>query len=210
MVFMCASLRQTLISKSSKVVKDKEAWGKAENHLAGLLNKDQMLTIADTDAALKKCESHIQRTTIENKTGLVDTTIDNLEIIVLKAKVAQLESNVAINAGPAVKRKRHDNNKKTEPKAIATYTVCQKTGHNTEVCWFGDENKIRDAELALAKAKDEGEPILKTKRATASERKVLLSVLLHCTKTTVLQPRLLSLRCLCVSVPRPLYLTKCL
>jgi hypothetical protein len=132
-----------------------------------------MLTIADTDAALKKCESHIQWATIENKAGLVATTTDNLEIIALKAKVAQLESNVAINAGPAVKRKRHDNNKKTAPKAIATCTVCQKTGHKAEVCWFGAENKIRDAELALAKAKSEGAPILNTKRATASERKVL-------------------------------------
>ncbi len=80
---------------------------------------------------------------------------------------------MAINAGPAVKRKRHENNKKTAPKAIATCTVCQKTGHKAEVCWFGAKNKIRDDELALAKAKAEGAPILKTKRATASERKVL-------------------------------------
>jgi hypothetical protein len=101
----------------------------------------------------KKCESHIQRATIENKAGLVATTTDNLEIIALKAKVAQLESNVAINAGPAVKHKRHDNNKKTVPKTITTCTVCQKTGHKAEVCSFGAENKIRDAEIVLAKTK---------------------------------------------------------
>ena len=83
---------------------------------------------------------------------------------------------MAINAGPAVKRKRHDNNKKTAPKTIATCTVCQKTGHKAEVCWFDAENKIRDGELALAKAKAEGAPILKTKRATASERKVLAAL----------------------------------
>jgi hypothetical protein len=71
-----------------------------------------MLTIDNTDAAIKKFESHIQRATIENKAGLVATPTDKLEIIALKAKVAQLESNVAINAGPAVKCKRHDNNKK--------------------------------------------------------------------------------------------------
>ena len=46
MGFMRASLRQALITKLSKVGKDKEAWGKAEDHLAGLLNEDQMLTIA--------------------------------------------------------------------------------------------------------------------------------------------------------------------
>ena len=93
MVFMRASLRQDLIAKLSKVGKDKEALGKAEDHLAGLLNEDQMLTIADTEAAIKKFESHIQRATIENKAGLVATTTDNLEIIALKAKVAQLESS---------------------------------------------------------------------------------------------------------------------
>ena len=35
MVFMCDSLRQTLIVKLSKVGKDKEAWGKPEDHLTG-------------------------------------------------------------------------------------------------------------------------------------------------------------------------------
>ena len=80
---------------------------------------------------------------------------------------------MTINAGPVVKRKRHDNNNNTAPKTIATCTVCQKTGHKVEVCWFVTENKIRDAEVGLGKAKTEGAPILKTKRATASERKVL-------------------------------------
>jgi hypothetical protein len=74
MVFMRASLRQALIAKLSKVGKDKETWGKAEDHLAGLLNEAQMLTIENTDAAIKKFESHIQRATIENKAGLVATT----------------------------------------------------------------------------------------------------------------------------------------
>jgi hypothetical protein len=65
MVFMRASLRQAFIAKLSKVGKDKEAWGKAEDHLAGLLNEDQMLTIENTDAAIKKFQSHIQRATIQ-------------------------------------------------------------------------------------------------------------------------------------------------
>jgi hypothetical protein len=51
-----------------------------------------MLTLEDTDADIKKFESHMQWSTIENKTGLVgSTTTDNLEITSLKAKVAQLE-----------------------------------------------------------------------------------------------------------------------
>jgi hypothetical protein len=50
---MCASLRQALIAKLSKVGKDKEAWGKADDQLAGFLNEDQMMTIADTVQKLK-------------------------------------------------------------------------------------------------------------------------------------------------------------
>ncbi len=176
MVFMSVSLRQTLITKLSKVGNDMEAWVKVEDHLAGLLNEDLMMTIENADAVIKKFESHIQRTTIENKTGLVATTTDNLEIIALKSKVDQLESNVSIHAGIAVKHKRHDNNKKTGPKDITTCTVCQKTVHKAEGSWLGVENKIRDAELVHAKAKAVGKPILKTKRATASEREVLAAV----------------------------------
>jgi hypothetical protein len=83
MVFMSVSLRQVLIDKLSKVGKDKEAWGKDEDHLAGLLNEDQMLTITDTDTDLKKCEIHIQRVTIENKTDLVATTTDTQHLRIL-------------------------------------------------------------------------------------------------------------------------------
>jgi hypothetical protein len=81
---------------------------------------------------MKKFASHIQRVAIENKAGLVATMTDNLEFIVLKVKVAQLESNMVINAGPDVKRKCHDNNKKNGPKDITTCTVCQKTGQKVE------------------------------------------------------------------------------
>ncbi len=153
---MCVSLRQDLIVKLSKVGQDREAWVKAADHLAGLLNEDQMLTLENTDVVIKKFERHMQRVTIENKTDLVTitttTTTDNLEIITLKTKVVQLESKVAFNAGPAVKRKRHDNNKKTGPQVIVTCTVCQKTVHKLEGCWFDAENKIRDAEVAKIKA----------------------------------------------------------
>jgi hypothetical protein len=45
MVFMRVSLCQTLIVKLSKVGKDKETWGKVEDHLVVLLNEDQILTI---------------------------------------------------------------------------------------------------------------------------------------------------------------------
>jgi hypothetical protein len=151
-----------------------------------------MLTIENTDAAIKKFESHVQRATIENKAGLVATTTDNLEIIALKAKVAQLESNVAINAVPVVKRKRHDNNKKTGPKAIATCTVCQKTGHKAEGCWFGAENKIRDAELALAKPSLRGNRSLRQRELLPMSVRCSQPVLLLIHRSALLNPLILS------------------
>ena len=54
---MRVSLRQALISKLSKAGKDMEAWGTAEDHIAGLLNEDQMLTLENTDATIKKLRS---------------------------------------------------------------------------------------------------------------------------------------------------------
>jgi hypothetical protein len=137
-----------------------------------------MLTIPDTDAVIQKFENHIQRTTIENKEGLVATTTDNLEIIPLKAKVAQLESNVAFNADPAVKCKRHDNNKKTGPKAIATCTVCQKT------------TKLRSVGLALrTKFEMLSLPLQKPRLRGRRSLRVRVPRPLYLTKCLYLEPR---------------------
>jgi len=42
-----------------------------------LVSSTKILTLENTDAVIKKFESHIQRATIENKAGLVATTTDN-------------------------------------------------------------------------------------------------------------------------------------
>jgi hypothetical protein len=51
--FLRVNLRQTTISKLSKVGKDKEAWKRANDYLTELLGDDHMLTLAETDIAVK-------------------------------------------------------------------------------------------------------------------------------------------------------------
>ena len=61
MPFLRASLRQTMIRKLATVGKDKDGWKKADEHLTILMDQEHMITIEDTDAAIKRCEQHLQR-----------------------------------------------------------------------------------------------------------------------------------------------------
>ena len=59
--FPRASLRQCHIRKLAHVGKDKTAWAKAEEYLTNLMDSDTMLTLANTDDAIKRAENYIQR-----------------------------------------------------------------------------------------------------------------------------------------------------
>ena len=59
--FLRASLRQCHIRKLAKVGKDKTAWAKADEYLTNLMDSDTMLTLDNTDDAIKRAENYIQR-----------------------------------------------------------------------------------------------------------------------------------------------------
>ena len=61
MPFQRSSLRQTMIRKLSKVGKDKAACKKTDEYLTHLQDDDHMLTLDDTDAAIKRAEQHLHR-----------------------------------------------------------------------------------------------------------------------------------------------------
>jgi hypothetical protein len=61
MSFLRASLHQTMIHKLATVDNDKDGWKKADEHLTTLMDKEQMITLQDTDAAVKQCEQHLER-----------------------------------------------------------------------------------------------------------------------------------------------------
>jgi hypothetical protein len=61
MPFLRASLRQTMIRKLACEGKDKDGWRKADEHLTALMDQEHMITLEDTEAALKRCEQQLQR-----------------------------------------------------------------------------------------------------------------------------------------------------
>ena len=61
MPFLRASLRQTMMRRLATVGKDKDGWKKPDEYLAILMDQEHMITIEDTDTAIKRCEQHLQR-----------------------------------------------------------------------------------------------------------------------------------------------------
>jgi len=59
--FLRASLRQCQIHKLSKVGKDKAAWAKADEYLTNLMDSDTVLTLENTDEAIKRAQNYMQR-----------------------------------------------------------------------------------------------------------------------------------------------------
>jgi hypothetical protein len=59
--FLRASLRQCHIHKLSKVRKDKAAWAKADEYLTNLMDSDTVLTLDNTDEAIKRAQNYMQR-----------------------------------------------------------------------------------------------------------------------------------------------------
>ena len=62
MPFLRSSLRHTMVLMLSKVGKGKEVWKKAEEYLTQLQDDDRsMLTLEDTDVAIKRAEQYLHR-----------------------------------------------------------------------------------------------------------------------------------------------------
>jgi hypothetical protein len=169
---MRVSLRQALIRKLAHVKSaDQDAWIKTEDHIAGLLNDDQMLTIENTDQAVKTYENYASRAIETNTTVLLAgaSNHDSPEVVALKAHIAEMTALMTTTTSAATtgaartgKRARvHKNSKTTVPKAVITCTVCEKNGHNAHGCWFNAENKLKEA----AKMKSDAEDILKSKKS---------------------------------------------
>jgi hypothetical protein len=59
--FLRASLRQCHIHKLSNVGKDEAAWAKADEYLTNLMDSDTMLTLENTNDAIKRAENYMLR-----------------------------------------------------------------------------------------------------------------------------------------------------
>ncbi len=84
-----------MILKLANVGKDQDGWKKADEHLTVLIDQEHMITLEDTDAAVKRCEQHLERAATDAaspKAKVPATEIsepDNtaIELAVLKATV---------------------------------------------------------------------------------------------------------------------------
>jgi len=100
MPFLRSSLRQTIIRKLSKVVKDKEAWKKAEEYLTQLQDDDHMLTLEDTDVVIKRAEQYLHRSD-EAGTVIKDKVAFKADISDAEdgdAKFAAMEEKIRVQA----------------------------------------------------------------------------------------------------------------
>jgi len=146
MPFLRASLRQTMIRKLASVGKDKDGWKKAYEHLTALMDQEHMITLEDTEAAVKRCEQHLQRAATDDtspKAKVLATEISGqdtaAELAALKATIQAQDAKIkALSAqlrGDTSGAKRARNGVPVEKKPIPVCTVCSKRGHNAVDCW---------------------------------------------------------------------------
>jgi hypothetical protein len=89
------NLRQCLIHKLSKVRKDKASWAKSDEYLTNLMDSDTMLTLENTNDAIKRAENYMQRqdTDGENRvafsSAVDDSTDDHDEVKILRAALKE-------------------------------------------------------------------------------------------------------------------------
>jgi len=60
-----------MMCRLATVGKDKDGWKKADEHLTILMDQEHMITIEDTDAAIKQCEQHLQRSATDEGSPFV-------------------------------------------------------------------------------------------------------------------------------------------
>ena len=101
MPFLRASLRQSMMRRLALVGKDKDGWKRADEHLTTLMDQEHMITIEDTDAAIKRCEQYLQRAaTDEGSPKVLATEVEisgqdtAAELAALKATAKAQEAKI--------------------------------------------------------------------------------------------------------------------
>ena len=172
--FLRASLRQCHIRKLAKVGKDKTAWAKADEYLTNLMDSDTMLTLDNTDDAIKRAENYIQRQDKDDDKRVAFSSTqdgDTEDVQALRAelkakdqRLAALEAKFDSLQGPS-----EGGNKRKKP-ARKECDYCKTRGkwfqgHDDAACLHKKRDEA-DAQLQAIKDKRN-----KTRNATASEKK---------------------------------------
>jgi hypothetical protein len=186
MPFLRASLRQTMIRKLDSVGKDKDGWKKADEHLTTLMDQEHMITLEDTEAAVKRCEQNFQRAATDDafpKAKVLATEISGqdtaAELAALKATTKAQDAKIkALSAqlrGDTSGAKCARNCVPVEKKPIPVCTVCSKRGHNAVDCW--DKLDADQAKLDLAKAaRDKKKADMSKRQPSSKETKAYTAI----------------------------------
>ena len=138
-----------------------------------------MITLEDTEAALKRCEQHLQRVATDDaspKAKVLATEISGqdtaAELAALKATTKAQDAKIkALSAqlrGDTSVAKRARNGVPVEKKPIPVCTVCSKRGHNAVECW--DKLDADQANLAKA-ARDKKKADMSKRQPSSKETK---------------------------------------
>ena len=118
-----------------------------------------MITIEDTDAAIKRCEQHLQRAaTDEGSPKVLATEVEisgqdtaaelaKAQDAKIKAQDAKIKALSAQLRGDTSGAKRARSGAPVDKKPIPVCTVCGKRGHNAADCW--DKLDADQAKLEL-------------------------------------------------------------
>ena len=165
--FLRASLRQCHIHKLSKVGKDKAAWAKADEYLTNIMDSDTVLTLENTDEAIKRAQNYMQRQ--DN---------DGEEVKALRAAIKEKDQRLAaleakFDSFSSEQKDGSNKCKKTARKNEKECTYCKKAGkwfqgHEESEC---HHKKKDEAEAALQAIKERRERTGKGRQATQSEKK---------------------------------------
>jgi len=182
--FLRASLRQCHIHKLSKVGKDKAAWAKSDEYLTNLMDSDTVLTLENTDEAIKRSQNYMQRQDNDGGKHVAfssasdESNDDYEEVKALRAALKEKDQSLsALEAkfDSFSSEQKDGSNKRKKParKNEKKCNYCKKAGkwfqgHEESEC---HHKKKDEAEAAFQAIKEGRERTGKGRQATQSEKK---------------------------------------
>ena len=167
--------------KLSKVGKDKTAWAKADEYLTNLMDSDTVLTLENTDEAIKRAQNYMHRQDNDGEKHVAfssasDESNDGEEVKALRGALKEKDQRLsALEAkfDNFSNEQKDGINKRKKParKNETECTYCKKAckwfqGHEASECHHKQKD---EAEAALQAIKERRERTGKGRHATQSE-----------------------------------------
>jgi hypothetical protein len=189
--FLRASLRQYQIHKLSKVGKDKDAWTKSDEYLTNLMDSDTVLTLENTDEAIKNAQNYMQRQDNNGEKHVAFSSASDEsndgeeEVKALRASLKEKDQRLAALEAKFDSFSNEQKDSSNKPKKLTRKnekecTYCKKAGkwfqgHEESEC---HHKKKDEAEAALQAIKERRERTGKRPKRLRVRRKPSRLVLL--------------------------------